>query len=209
MKKYLKYTILPLVLCLYAEGCHAQTDELLDRLFTRFDSSCVELEYSYVTNMSGVRIDGDGHIVVQDSMWRNEGNGIDIWCDGKTVWTADVMAEEVIIESVDSEGATELTNPALLFVRMDEHFNVSKVVDGPDGSSRIYILEPKTDFGMEFFNVEVRKSDASICSGSFALADGNSVKITVASMKNIEKKPVTFYRPSQTFDSSWIVTDLR
>lgn len=209
MKRYLKYTVLLLTLCLCAEVCRAQTDQLLGRLFARFESSCVELQYSYVTNMSGVRIDGDGHIVVQDSMWRNEGNGIDIWCDAKTVWTADVMAEEVIIESVASEGSEELTNPAMLFVRMEDHFNVSKVVDGSDGKTRIYVLEPKTDIGMEFFNVEVRKSDASICSGSFAMEDGNSVKITVTSMKNTEKKPVTFFRPSQTFDSSWIVTDLR
>ena len=44
---------------------------------------------------------------------------------------------------------------------------------------------------------------------SFALEDGASVNIDFISMAMKPKKPVSYYRPSQSFDASWIVTDLR
>lgn len=208
MKLFGKYLLASLLL-LSAAGSYAQTDGLIDRLYSRFSSSCIELDYSYVTRMSGVRMEGQGLLQVQGDMWRNTGNGIEIWCDGKTVWTVDPVAEEVIIESVSPDTGDGLVNPVLMFIDMNEHFNVTKELSGNDGKTVIYVLEPKSDMGIEFFNVELLESDASIRSGSFAMEDGNEVKISVASMKSVENKSATFFRPSQKFDSSWIVTDLR
>lgn len=209
MKGYRVYIFLAFMLLSGLGKSAAQTDGLLDRLYGRFASSCIDLEYTYATRMSGVRIEGSGRLHVQDDMWHNVGNGIEIWCDGSTVWTVDPLSEEVIIEPVSGDDSEGLLNPALLFVRMNEHFNVSRTLGGSDGKSVIYVLEPKENMDIEYFNVELMASDASIRSGLMAMEDGNEVKISVASMKAVEKKPATFFRPSQTFDNSWIVTDLR
>ena len=209
MKRIALYFMMAVSLFMCTAIAKAQTDELLESLYGKFASSCVELDYDYVTRMSGVKVTGSGVLYVQGNMWHIEGNGIEIWCDGKTVWTVDPYAEEVIIESVSEEDAGELVNPALMFVRMKDHFNVSKIVDSADGKASIYVLEPKSDIGMNFFNVEILKSSAQIRGGLFAMEDGNEVKITVSTMKQVEKKSATFFKPSQTFNSSWIVTDLR
>ena len=209
MRRIALYLIMAVSLFMCSAIARAQTDGLLERLYSKFASSCVELDYDYVTRMSGVKVAGSGTLYVQGNMWYMTGNCIEIWCDGKTVWTVDPFAEEVIIESVSEENTEELVNPALMFVRMQEHFNVSKTLDSADGKASIFVLEPKADIGMDFFNVEILKSSASIRGGLFAMSDGNEVKITVSSMKQVEKKSATFFKPSQTFNSSWIVTDLR
>ena len=209
MRRTALYFIMAVSLFMCTVMTKAQNTALLDQLYNKFSSSCVELSYDYVTRMSGVKVSGSGLLYVQGNMWYMEGNGIEIWCDGKTVWTVDPFAEEVIIESVSAEESEELTNPALMFVRMKDHFTVSKAIDSADAKAMIYVLEPKSDIGMDFFNVEILKSTAQIRGGLFAMSDGNEVKITVSSMKQVEKKSATFFKPSQTFNSSWIVTDLR
>ena len=205
---FLRHTALLFLLLFGAGSLHAQ-ESLLTRLYDRLASSCVKIDYKYTTEISGTRLNGSGILLLQDNMWHNEGNGLEIWCDGKTVWTADMLSEEVIIDTVADDGNDDFTNPALMFVKMNDLFNLKMSVEGKDGLSRIFVLEPKSDMGIEFFNVEILKSDGSIRSSSFAMDDGNEIKLTVKSMSFSEKKPATVFRPSQTFDSSWIVTDLR
>ena len=203
---WLRFNIIIGLLLLSGAGrSYAQDVALLDRLYEKFADSCVELEYTYTSKISGVNISGSGMLQIQGSMWHNEGNGIEIWCDGKTIWTADLAAEEVVIDSVSDASETELTNPALMFVHIKDLFTVRSA----DGKADIFILEPIDEMDIDFFNVEIMKSDASIRSGSFALSDGNKFNIKVSSMKQMQKKPATTFKPSQTFDSSWIVTDLR
>lgn len=209
MKNCHRYFISAFLLLFGAGAAFAQSGTLLDRLYEKFTASCVDLDYTYSSDVTGVKISGSGNIQVQGSMWHNEGNGLEIWCDGTTVWTADFHAEEVIIEPVTDDGGAELVNPALMFVRMKDFFEVSRIVDSADGKASVFVLKPIDEMDIDFFDVEVLKADASIRSGSFALSDGSSVRISVSSMKSTEKKPVAAFRPSQAFGSSWIVTDLR
>lgn len=208
MKFWAKHIAMFFLLLIGAGRMSAQ-ESLLDKVYERLSSSCAEITYKYTSEVSGTKLNGSGVLQLQGNLWHNDGNGLVIWCDGKTVWTADMLAEEVIIDSVTDDGNDDLTNPALMFVRMNELFNLKKTVEGKDGLTRVFILEPKSDVGIEYFNVEILKSDATIRSASFALEDGNEVKLTISSMSYLQKKPVSAFRPSQTFDSSWIVTDLR
>ena len=123
---WLRFNIIIGLLLLSGAGrSYAQDVALLDRLYEKFADSCVELEYTYTSKISGVNISGSGMLQIQGSMWHNEGNGIEIWCDGKTIWTADLAAEEVVIDSVSDASETELTNPALMFVHIKDLFNLS------------------------------------------------------------------------------------
>ena len=208
MNRFISHIVLAFLLLLGAGKSYAQDNALIGRLYDKFSSSCVELKYGYTSRVSGVNIKGSGDLLLQGDMWHNVGNGIEIWCDGKTVWTVDHEAREVVIDSVAEDDA-DITNPALMFMKMQEVFNVKQVLRSSDGKAEIYVLEPKNDIGIDFFNVEIMKSDATIRSGSFALEDGNKFDISVTSMTINEKKSATSFRPSQTFDYTWIVTDLR
>ena len=209
MKRFHTYVIMTFLLLAGAGNVCASGHKLLDSLYEKLSSSCTSLDYVYTTEVTGVKISGSGNLQLQGNMWFNKGNGLDIWCDGRTVWTADTVSQEVVIDSVSEEYADQLVNPALMFVRMKELFNVKQAVESKDGKALIYVLEPKGDLGIEYFNIEIMKNDVSIRSASFAMEDGSDVKLTVSSMKVSSRKPSEYFRPSESFGQSWIVTDMR
>ena len=199
---------MPFLVMLCAGKAFAASDGPVDRLYGSLSSSFVEIVYTYSAEVQGVKIVGNGTLQIQGNMWHNDGNGLEMWCDGSTVWTADHSLKEAVIEPV-YEDESIVSNPALMFVRMPDMFKVVKSLDSKDGKAVIYVLKPIEDAPIEYFNVEIMKSDSSIRSGSFALEDGSAVQIKVQSMSVKEKRSVTAFRPSQIFDSSWVVTDLR
>lgn len=199
---------MPFLVMLCAGKAFAASDGPVDRLYRSLSSSFVEIVYTYSAEVQGVKIVGNGTLQIQGNMWHNDGNGLEMWCDGSTVWTADHSLKEAVIEPV-YEDESIVSNPALMFVRMPDMFKVVKSLDSKDGKAAIYVLKPIEDAPIEYFNVEIMKSDSSIRSGSFALEDGSAVQIKVQSMSVKEKRSVTAFRPSQIFDSSWVVTDLR
>ena len=206
--KIFRYFLMPFLVMLCAGKAFAASDGPVDRLYRSLSSSFVEIVYTYSAEVQGVKIVGSGTLQIQGNMWHNDGNGLEMWCDGSTVWTADHSLKEAVIEPV-YEDESIVSNPALMFVRMPDMFKVVKSLDSKDGKAVIYVLKPIEDAPIEYFNVEILKSDSSIRSGSFALEDGSAVQIKVQSMSVKEKRSVTAFRPSQIFDSSWVVTDLR
>lgn len=200
-----------LLLLTGAARTSAQEKDLLETLYGRMTTSCVVAAYNYTTEISGVRITGQQTLEIQNELWHMTGNGLEIWCDGQTVWTTDPVSKEVVIEAASISADGELTNPALILVRLHEWFDVKEKRPSQNGKTVLYILSPKygTDMNIEFFNLEIRKADGMVRSGSFAMEDGNTVNLEFASMDMIKEKPVSYYRPSHSFDASWIVTDLR
>lgn len=208
--KQLRRYVITMLLLLGAGALSAQDRALLDKLYSDMASSCVEMTYTYETEVSGVKAVGEGKLDVQGDMWTMVGNGIQMWCDGKTLWVADPSLKEVVIEpaSGEDDGAI-LTNPASLFVRMGELFDLTRSLESSDGKSVIFFLSPKTSGKMSFCNVEVSTADASILSGVFAFDDGSDVHVKVSAMSLSSRREAEAFRPQVRFDSSWIVTDMR
>lgn len=198
-----------LTVALTAGASFAQSSGQLDELHDTLSDSYVTLSYMYSAEVTGVPMKGNGNLTIQGNMWLNEMGNIKIICDGASIWTIDDDSKEVIIDSAENGIADFISNPALLFTRMNDYFDIRTVRLSPDGKYRTFILTTREDSNMEYFNLEVRTADNSIQKASFALDDGTSVRITVDEMTVDTKKPVTYFRPSQAFDSSWIVTDLR
>ena len=97
MKRLCGYIFMALLL-FWAGALSAQDTKLLDKLYSDMSSSCVEMTYTYETEVSGVKAVGEGKLDVQGDMWTMTGNGIQMWCDGKTLWVADPSLKEVVIE---------------------------------------------------------------------------------------------------------------
>ena len=197
-----------LLLCLLT--VRAQGTDLLDRMCEAVSHSCVEMEYSFSARVSGVMTQGKGILKAQGNAWSMDGNGVRMWCDGSSVWIADTAAKEVVIERASEEVQTEfMTNPAVYFLHIKDVFdvNVSRATD--DGKAMLYSLLPKEPGQLEYLNVELLKDSSMIRRGSFAMKDGNLIKIEVSSMKLTPVVPVEAFRPQTVFDSTWIVTDMR
>ena len=188
----------------------AQDQSLINRFYAGVSESCLDISYSYSARISGILNSGNGHLCAQGLMWSMKGNGVEMYCDAKSLWIVDRSTKEVVIEPAADENASEwLSNPALIFSQLQGHFKVSESLSVSGGQSVIYVLKPLDDSGISYCNLELQKSDASIRNATVALSDGTLIKIEVSSMKLTPKVSVEAFRPHIDFDSSWILTDLR
>lgn len=197
------------VALLAAVSAYSQDTALLERLYEDVSDSCVEMTYTYSMRIYGTKAVGSGTLLAQGKLWHMTGNGLEMWCDSKDVWVVDEGAKEVVIEPAAEGDSGYTSNPALLFMNLQSAFKVSTARDTDNGDSMLYVLVPQVECPFEYANVVIRKSDASITSGSFILKDGDLLDITVSSMKCLPKKPESSFRPAAFSGQDWMVTDLR
>ena len=207
MKRYIYVIVLIL---LAAQALKAQENTPLARFYDNLLSSCVEFDMSYSIRMSGVKLDGKGVLELQGDSWILAGNGMEIRCDGKTLWTVDPESKEVVIDSLsDDITAGIITNPAVMLINLRELFSLREVLPTKEGKSLIYTLYPKAESEVSFVNMEILKGDSSLKQLTFSLEDGTSAVVNISSTKSGKKKPAEYFSRSVNYDSSWIVTDLR
>ncbi len=178
----------------------------LDRLYHAFSSSCVELALSYEGKLGKTLLKGEATLLVQGDSYLMSGNGLDVFCDGESVWTVDHDALEAVVETAENGTGAAWGNPALLIVRLDELFYVRNA--SSSGNRYRYELSAKEDCGIKKADVDV--TSAGILLGvEFTMSDGTAVKVEVVSMKSLMNKPSDAFRPGFVFGPDWTVTDLR
>lgn len=212
MNSILKF--LALSFLMFMSGmAYAQDDTLLEKLYADFASKCITLDISYVIELPSSDIKGDGIVMFQGDAYHLSGNGIEVNCDGTDVWLMDPAAKEVYIEPVTDGPDAFMQNPALLFVGLNDNFFVSDIHEGghmhEDGvKDVVFELSPKVSCGIDECSIQIRK-DGDLYYGTFVMSDGVIVRVMVKSIKKSDRKDISSFRPTQSFDSSWMVTDLR
>ena len=206
MKLFISFVLL---LFFWNADAQENSNSLLDRMSRNVAGSCATIDYTYTARVSGIDNIASGNLVTQDEKWVMVGNGVEMYCDGKSVWIVDPALKEVVIEPLQELQETEfLTNPAMAFVNVHDKFSINTVNPSSDSKALIHSLVPKNG-EMEFLNIELYQDTALIRSMSFALKDGTLVTIKVSSMKLTPKISDETFKPQTVFDSNWIVTDLR
>ena len=187
----------------------AQGNAVLNSLYSKMSASCVSMDYSFTMNSSDVKVVGSGSVMVQDSAYSMTGNGLQIICDGKTVWIIDAESKEVMIESPSQGDEAYMDNPALLFVNLSDAFSVDGVKKNDNVST--YVMSPMVACGIKAATLSVTSDPSPVISSAhFILSDGAEMDIKIKSMTFSEKKPLTsFFYDISGLDSSWVITDLR
>lgn len=182
----------------------AQTPlESMRRMFSEY---AVTIDCRYETELQNVPVTAEFSLVVQGEKYRLSGNGLEVYCNGKTVWTVDESSCEVVIEPCSGPDRDYLANPALLLIELETLFNVTST-KRIDAGRVEYVLDASAECGVTNATV-VLTSDGMIVSGEFSLEDGSILDVDVLSMKKTEEKPASFFSPDRKFTSDWIVTDL-
>ena len=194
---------------------HSQDKSLLDKLYDDFSRNLVTLDISYVLEMSSTDITGEGKVEFQGNAYHLSGNGIEVYCDGKDVWLVDPSAKEVYIEPVSEGVDAYMQNPALLFTGLKENFEVVNVKEGghirePGVKDIVYDLMPKVSCGIDECSIQLKK-DGTLYYGTFVMSEGQAdiIRVKVDSIKKSDRKDISYFRPTRSFDSFWMVTDLR
>lgn len=87
--------IATLALCWQSSAQNNSPEALLEKC----RENCVSLDYSFSVR-GDLPVTGSGNALIQGESFRTSGNGMSVYCDGKTRWTVDENAKEVYIENV-------------------------------------------------------------------------------------------------------------
>ena len=215
MKKITRIiTVLALLSLCIPAGAKSKT---LTGFIDKVSSSLVTFDYSFSMQTGKSKMKGTGIVKVQDNAFYMEGNGLEVWCDGKTRWTVDRMAEEALIEAVDDSFDSYATNPALMITSVDDAFNEtafgSATFQGKavDASTLIPVNKGKYSMDIAKLRLFFAKGTTILVGAEVTLNDGSVSEFNVSNLKFQEKgkEKESFRFDEKTLGSSYVVTDLR
>ena len=189
----------------------------LDEFISKVTASQLTFDYQYYCMINGSRMTGVGKVVLQEDCFHLTGNGLEMWCDGKTRWTVDSYSEEAVIETVEEDGDLFQTNPALVFSAVDETFNETSYGSSNFGSASVdaSVLVParrgKSSSDIAQLILYFRKGTSSLVGAILKTNAGAETQFTFSNLKFGEKTKgkESFRLDVKTLGTSYVVTDLR
>ena len=189
----------------------------LEAFVSKVSSSLVSFDYSFTMPTKKAKMTGNGNVRVQGNSFLVDGNGLEIWCDGKTRWTVDRISEEALVESVDDSFDSYATNPALMVASVDnafreESFGPSKF-DGKtvDASALSPIHKGKGSMDIAGLKLFFKSGTTTLIGAEVTLNDGSVSNFNISNLRFGEpgKTKESFRFNEKTLDSSYVITDLR
>lgn len=195
-----------LVVLLLAVAPHMlSAQNQLERLYDTFANNCIALDCTYSVESDVVPVKGQCKIEFQDTSYKMKGGGLEIFCDGASVWILDSGLMEAVIEPVSDDSHTYMSNPALLFRDMDQMFSVSG--SSSAGSVMRYRLSAQKPCGVRTAVLDI-DTDAVLQKAEFTMDNDCVIKIDVKSVTVMPKQENSAFTPGK-ISSEWVVTDLR
>lgn len=194
------------ILCLTA---HAQGgNDALSLFRNHLLSSRAEFSYDFTVH-GKTKVIGSGKAVLQNDCFLVKGNGLEIYCDGKEVWTVDRGNEEVMVESLNIGSSADIyANPALFIRFLTDAFDVK--TSSSSGSSVQYTLVPKGKSDMAELSVSISPNGSSLRKASVKMKDGTATDFAIPSFKFVSAGPAAEFHVSESdFGRSYVITDLR
>ena len=184
----------------------------LDSFVTKVSTSLVSFDYSFSMPTKKAKMTGNGNVMVQGNSFVMNGNGLEIWCDGKTRWTIDRLSEEALIEYVDDSYESFATNPALMIAFREVSFSSTKFEEKVVDASYLSPLH-KGKGSMDISSLILYfKSGSSVLVGArVKLNDGSISDFTITNLKfeKSDKSKESFRFNEKTLNASYVITDLR
>ena len=177
----------------------------LERFYDTFANNCIALDCTYSIESDVVPVKGQCEIEFQDTSYKMKGGGLEIFCDGASVWILDSGLMEAVIEPVSDDSHTYMSNPALLFRDMDQMFSVSG--SSSAGSVMRYLLSAKKPCGVRTAVLDI-DTNAVLQKAEFTMDNDCVIKIDVKLVNALPKKENSAFAPGK-ISSEWVVTDLR
>lgn len=223
MNNILKYALAGF-LVLASSVIHAQEKNKLEKFYDVLEGSCLGFtcEYTFTppksAGASGIgKVTGQARIEIQGDAYVFDGNGVIVKSDGKSVCIMDDDAKEVVYESMPEtlSEADFLQNPAYLVRGLKDNFKVIRTTKETDSYgdhvSDDFVLAPLVKCGILKCRLSFVVYQDSLPYVYLDMTDGSELKVLMSEEELMRKKPLSYFAPPapESFDSSWIVTDLR
>jgi len=107
-----------------------------------FQSIQATFDYIMDNKKEGIHEENKGEIIMKGEKYQLKlpQLGLEMYCDGKTVWSYMEDANEVSITSMKDESA-EMMNPSKLFTIYEEGFNYRFIQEATAGAKPVYVID--------------------------------------------------------------------
>ena len=209
-------TAVALLLSGVQSGAKSRT---LGAFIEKVNSSLVSFDYSFSmqTPASKSKMTGKGKVKIQGRSFFLEGNGLEVWCDGRLRWTVDRLAEEALVETVDESADVYATNPALMITSVDAAFEEvsfgAAKFQGKAVDSSVLSPVNKGKYSMDINELRLyfKSGTTTLVGAEVKLNDGSVSEFIIKDFSfsdRLETKE-SFRFDEKTLDDSYVVTDLR
>ena len=216
MRKNIIIAIAAILAAAVPSGAKSKT---LSSFIDKVSSSLVSFEYSFTmrTAKSSAKMTGAGDVRVQDNAFVMNGNGLEVWCDGRLRWTVDRLAEEALVELVDESADVYATNPALMITSVDAAFEEVSFCAGKfqgksvDSSVLSPVNKGKHSMDINELKLYFNSGTTTLVGAEVKLNDGSVSEFIIKDFSfsdRLETKE-SFRFDEKTLDDSYVVTDLR
>lgn len=119
--------------------------------------------------------------------------GLQITCDGKTIWTYMVNSNEVTISNLD-DATDDLMDPSKIFTIYERGFNYKFIDESVDGGVPIYNIDltpQKPNGDIQKIRIMIDKQKMLIRAANMESKDGNKYNVAINQLKTDVNYPDT------------------
>ena len=190
MRKLFLITILSLFVIAGYSQQDAKAKEILEKVTKTTQSlSSIEAKFTFEMNNKAENIQekSSGTIILKGKKYKLNipMMGLQVTCDGKTIWTYMVNSNEVSISSLD-ESTDDLMDPTRIFTIYERGFNYKFGGESTDGGVPVYninLTPQKATGDVSSIKLMIDKPKMLIRGADIAGKDGNSYKVSISQFK--------------------------
>jgi len=148
-----------------------------------FQSIRAVFDYIMDNKEEGIHEENKGEIIMKGEKYQLKlpQLGLEVYCDGKNVWSYMKDANEVSITSMEDE-SSEMMNPSKLFTIYEEGFNYRFVKETTADGKTVYVIDlfPQTkEIEYSKITVQIDKQQMLIKSAEMTGKEGNNYTVRV------------------------------
>ncbi|MEI8115197.1 MAG: outer membrane lipoprotein carrier protein LolA [Bacteroidia bacterium] len=190
----MKRLVLIAILSIFTATGFAQQDakakEILEKVTKTTQSlASLEAKFSFEMNNTAEKIQEKsiGSIILKNKKYKLSipQMGLQVTCDGKTIWTYMVNSNEVSIANLD-ESTEDLMDPAKIFTIYERGFNYSYAGESVEAGVPVYNIDltPQKKTGeMQKIRIMIDKQKMLIRGANMSGKDGNKYNVLVSEFK--------------------------
>ena len=190
MRKLFLITILSLFVIAGYSQQDAKAKEILEKVTKTTQSlSSIEAKFTFEMNNKAENIQekSSGTIILKGKKYKLNipMMGLQVTCDGKTIWTYMVNSNEVSISSLD-ESTEDLMDPTRIFTIYERGFNYKFGGESTDAGVPVYninLTPQKATGDVSSIKLMIDKPKMLIRGADIAGKDGNSYKVSISQFK--------------------------
>jgi len=168
----------------------AKAKEILEKVTKTTQSlASIEAKFTFEMNNKAENISekSSGTIVLKGKKYQLDipMMGLQVTCDGKSIWTYMVHANEVSISNMDEE-TDDLMDPTRIFTIYERGFNYKFVGESTDAGVPVYNIDltpQKASGDVSNIKLIIDKQKMLIRGANILGKDGNNYKVSISQLK--------------------------